>query len=486
MPDTVPARRLATDRDESTTTGLTFKAAVILGLGITVGIWLFAGYYFGQRLQDLERRVTAVSTRYLAAQERLTNARSQILLGSVFVRDALLDPKSETAGTYRVQLDEAYRSAETALQQYVPVLESQAERDRVDRLRREVEELRVMMIDVLEVRRPQRIEEAGVLLRREIMPKRAAVVAIADELQSLNRSAFVQHENEITAIYRLTQRRVWQTLGLALAGSLAIVVMATLYAGRLERHLRRRRANDREMRQDLERLSEKLMRVQEEERRSLARELHDEAGQVLTALKVELALAQKAIDSSGGSPKALDEARAIADRALQTVRDISYLLHPAVLDDLGLYSAIETSLKGFRKRHNLVVDFAADAAMERLAPEVEAAAYRIVQEALTNVARHSQSTTCRVTLRRREGWLEITVEDDGVGFDIASDRARARRGLGLIAMRERAAQLGGSMLVQTAPSKGTRLVVDLPVASPASERRAARSTGTPVTVGTIH
>ena len=206
-----------------------------------------------------------------------------------------------------------------------------------------------------------------------------------------------------------------------------------------------------------------MITAQEEERRTIARELHDEVGQVLTAIKVELALAQTAIEAAGVSARVLADARSIADGALQTVRDLSHLLHPAMLDDLGLRAAIDWYLRGFSRRHDIRVELLHDRMDERLASETEATAFRIVQEALTNVAKHAHATSCRVYLQRLTNTVLITVEDDGTGFDIADAApASPRRGLGLLGIRERVAQQRGTFRLESSPAKGTRLTVELP------------------------
>ncbi len=183
---------------------------------------------------------------------------------------------------------------------------------------------------------------------------------------------------------------------------------------------------------------------------------------MLTAIKVELAVAQRAIEAGGGPPQALQSVRTIADGALNTVRDLSHLLHPPLLDDLGLPAAIEWYLRGFSRRHADQVDLLHDPMPERLTPDTEAAAYRIVQEALTNVAKHAHATTCRVFVQRLSNTVLITIEDDGIGFDTASVTPSVDRGLGLIGIRERAAQLDGTLRLESAPGKGTRLTVELP------------------------
>lgn len=448
---------------DRTAAALTVRAALLLGFGLTVGIWLFAGYYFTRRITDVESRASAINARYVQAQELLSTVRAQILLGSVYVRDALLDPDPASDVDYRRRLNQSYDTIEHALHQYVPVIDSDAERARVARLRTEIVDFRDTMLQVLGTDSGSLHRDARLVLRTQVVPKREQVIRMSEEAQSLNRNAFVRQQIETAAIYSQTQRRVWETLGLALAASFGVGLFATVYAGRLEDRLRRRRALDVQTAHDLQRLSAKLITAQEEERRSIARELHDEVGQVLTAIKVELAVAQRTVDASGGPAHLLDDARSIAEGALGAVRDLSHLLHPALLDDLGLPAAIDWYLRGFGKRHAIRVELLHDRMDVRLTPEVEAAAYRIVQEALTNVAKHAQATTCRVYLQRLANTVLLTIEDDGVGFDAAeAHRAGERRGLGLIGIRERASELRGTMQLESSPGRGTRVTVELP------------------------
>jgi two-component system sensor histidine kinase UhpB len=441
--------------------GPTIKAALFVGFVLICTTWLFAGYYLTRRMADLQSRATSISERYMKSQELLTTVRSQVLVGSVYVRDALLDPDRSSAGQYRAKLEEAYSTAEHALQQYVPVVDSPAERRRVDRLKADIGDFRTTVLNVLATDSTRWPIEARTLLRREIMPKREGVIRVTDEAQALNRSAFVDQQNQIAALYRAAQRRLWASFGLAVFVSLGIALLAAFYVGRLEDRVLRQREKEAETARDLQRLSAKLITVQEEERRVIARELHDEVGQALTAIKVELALAQRAIEAAGAPSHALDDARSISEGALNRVRDLSHLLHPAILDDLGLTAAVDGYLKGFGRRHDIRVDLLHDRMDERLEPETEATVFRIVQEALTNIVKHAKAHSCRVYLQRLNNTLLVTVEDDGVGFEPAADNA-GRTGLGLIGIRERVARLAGSLRIESAPGKGTRLTVELP------------------------
>jgi signal transduction histidine kinase len=259
------------------------------------------------------------------------------------------------------------------------------------------------------------------------------------------------------------QRDLWQLLGLALAIGLAVAILAVVYAGHLEQRLRQQMSRGVEIAHELQDLSAKLVTAQEQERRHIARELHDEIGQALTAVKVELACAQRTIETVTGPTSVLESARSITDGALHQVRDLSYLLHPAALDEFGLVSAVDQYLKTFGKRHALAVELAHERMDGRLAPETEAAAYRIVQEALTNVAKHAKATECRVVMERFYDSLRVMIQDNGAGFDPAAPRSGERRGLGLIGIRERAAHLHGNVSIDSAPGRGTRVMVELPV-----------------------
>jgi signal transduction histidine kinase len=178
-------------------------------------------------------------------------------------------------------------------------------------------------------------------------------------------------------------------------------------------------------------------------------------------LKVELDVAQRSI-AAGLPATALTEAQAIADRAIKTVRNLTQLLHPAALDDLGLVAAIDSSLRGLSRRQEIRTELHQRDLPERLPREVELAAYRIVQEAITNVGKHANASRCDVHLTQLDDRLLIEVEDDGIGFLDDTDRPIIARGLGLISVRERASRLGGTFNILSEPGHGTRLIVSLP------------------------
>jgi PAS domain S-box-containing protein len=206
----------------------------------------------------------------------------------------------------------------------------------------------------------------------------------------------------------------------------------------------------------LQNLSRRLLTIQETERRSLARELHDEIGQALTATKINLQALER-FPNPAMLASRLRDANSIVERALEQVRSLSLELRPPLLDDLGLPAALRWLLDQHARRSGLGVQFVSDAFEGRLAAEVETACFRIAQQGLTNVEKHAGARTVTVELRRVEDALHLHVRDDGAGFDVPAARARAMHGgsLGLLSMEERAALADGGIEWTSAPGCGT-------------------------------
>lgn len=212
-------------------------------------------------------------------------------------------------------------------------------------------------------------------------------------------------------------------------------------------------------------LSRSVWRVQEDERRRLARELHDGIGQTLTALKNQLETSRQEGGTHGTAAEGIGAALDMATQALDDTRELSRLLRPAVLDDLGLVPALRWLARNAAERFSLDVELKLEGLDERLDREIETLAFRVVQEALTNVAKHSGASTATVALERVPGRLRIQIADPGRGFDpravLASGPEDA--GVGLRGMRDRAELFGGSFRIETAAGSGTRLEMLVPL-----------------------
>jgi len=207
--------------------------------------------------------------------------------------------------------------------------------------------------------------------------------------------------------------------------------------------------------QTLQELSARLMRLQEEERRRIARELHDSTGQNLAALKLNLSRLNRAHLPPGLERVAADSIE-LADRMLSEIRTLSHLLHPPLLDELGLASAIRTYADGFRARSGIAVHLDVPENLGRHAPELETAVFRIIQEGLTNIYRHSGGRQCWITMRPEGGTLQLELRDDGTGLRMETledlERGGPAFGVGLSGMRERARQLQGHLDIESTAS----------------------------------
>ncbi|WP_165838365.1 PAS domain-containing sensor histidine kinase [Pokkaliibacter plantistimulans] len=215
-------------------------------------------------------------------------------------------------------------------------------------------------------------------------------------------------------------------------------------------------------------LSGKMLEIQEQERKAMSRELHDEVGQNLTALKIHLQMASRRQDKPVDWPQLVD----IADRCVQQIRDMSLMLRPPQLDTLGLQAALQWHMDRLRgqlpERSSLYVA----ATLLGLSDHIQVALFRIVQEALNNIIKHAQAQVVEVRLQHRGNHISLDIEDDGRGFDINANNnsnlqghasPHHQAGLGLISMSERAALLGGELQIVTSPGLGTRLHVTLPM-----------------------
>jgi signal transduction histidine kinase len=229
-----------------------------------------------------------------------------------------------------------------------------------------------------------------------------------------------------------------------------------------------RTAND-----ELHLLTQKVVTAQEAERQHLARELHDEIGQALTAVNLNLQALQLSIPDAAVATR-LNDSLEIIEHALNQVRDLSLDLHPSILDDLGLVAALQWYLDRQAGRTGLTIQFRADPPELNLPPEVQTTCFRITQEALTNIVRHANAHQVRVELYQAATELELRIRDDGAGFDVQAARQHAARGtsLGLIGMQERVALIGGRLALKSAPGTGTELRVRFPLPA-ASERHTA-------------
>jgi signal transduction histidine kinase len=220
--------------------------------------------------------------------------------------------------------------------------------------------------------------------------------------------------------------------------------------------------------QSLRQLTARLLELQDDERRRFARELHDSVGQTLTALAMNLSTVESDIEKLTKTAGTIQESTALVQDLSKEIRTISHLLHPPLLDESGLASALRWYIDGFAQRSCIKVELQLPNDFPRLPQESEIAIFRVVQECLTNIHRHSESQTARIHIVRSPGEVRVEIEDKGKG--ISSDKqshmvSTAQPGVGVRGMRERLRQLGGTLEIHSAgPGKGTLVLAKLPTA----------------------
>jgi signal transduction histidine kinase len=293
---------------------------------------------------------------------------------------------------------------------------------------------------------------------QQILPLRTAVLEITTRVESVDAGQLAAAEAAIQREFEEMGRQLTVVLKIAIAAATLLATGCILYIFKIERENRMRYREILAGRRALEQLSARLVAAQEEERRSISRELHDEVGQTLSAVLVDAAnLASRIPPDDTEGRRYLENIRSLADSSVNSIRNIALLLRPSMLDDLGLIPALEWQAREVSRRSGIKIKVTDENVPDALPDEVRTCVYRVVQEALQNIATHSGATNASVNVRYADGKLVLTVQDDGRGFDPSR-----MRGMGLLGMEERVKQLGGHLDIRSEAEKGTTLHIELP------------------------
>lgn len=436
-----------------------------LGFGSLVLLILLSGLDSWRRANQIYTTILSIHRSHADAEQTLRDIESGIYASGIFVRDYLLDPNQLKAGIYRQSLLDIRRSMEKQLNDLTGLLPT-ADPASIERLRRRVDAYWDSLDPLFDWTPRQKMALSSLFLRRQVLPRRDAVMDIAREFKALNAADLEERQREMGRRLADFERSGERILAGAVALALAVSVFSIVRLSRLEVRAERQHVATERAERELRRLSQQLVRAQEDERRSLSRELHDEVGQELTALRVELGNLEKL---RSGPPEAfrehLEDAKRLAADTLGSVRNLAMGLRPSMLDDLGLGPALEWQAREFSRRTSVPVEVLLEGVPPDLPEAYRTCLYRVVQEALTNCARHADARRIRVMLHADSGRLGLTVEDDGRGLPeaVLRDGAAAGAGLGLVGIEERVHELGGAMALHSQPGKGTLMKVSIPL-----------------------
>jgi signal transduction histidine kinase len=427
-------------------------AVALLGLLALIVVSVLAA----QRKADIAyAHLDSLNAHYRDVETRLRRLRSGLHLSGILARDYLLD-RSAPPSDYRSRLMALRKESEVLIAELEPLVR-QSDPSRYVILRRELDDYWQSYTPLFDGTTDK---DRYAFLRRVIVPRRDAVMQISTEIEDLNNSNLNAQQMAAAERQRELHQYLTSTLVASLSLGLVVAIAAVIRIRVLEQRSKQQHERSQQAEQELRRLSNQLVRTQEEERRSLSRELHDELGQMLTALRMELGRAERA--QALGSPAftaTVAESKALIDRMMRLVRDLAMGLRPSMLDDLGLEPALAWQAREFSRRYNVPVDLAVDGDLERLPDPQRTCVYRVVQEALTNCAKHSAATEIQVTVVRGRSHLDVSVRDNGVGMNSPADH----KGLGLTGIKERVKDIKGSTSIQTSPGGGTVVHITLPV-----------------------
>ena len=451
----------------------TWPVAALGFLGLLALLALSLGTA-SRRVEDIYSRLDTRSAYHREVDGRLRDLRSDLQRSGIVVRDYLLEPEPAQALAYRNRLVELRAATFHTIDQLGALIGTSTDGESIEGLRAGLAEYWKAYDPLFGWTVAEKMTRSAEFLRAEVLPRRNAVLAIVQEIERLNdRNLAAEREaaaGRRASIQGALDRLLWQALGLGLLVAAGSVLRLRILERRA--HEQRRAAQEAESR--MRQLSQQLVATQEEERRKLSRELHDHVGQMLTALRMELGRMER-LRTPSNMPlsHAIVESRELVDAMVRTVRDLAQGLRPSMLDDLGLQSALEWHVRDFTRRFGLAVDLRIGSALDGLPDQYRTCIYRVVQEALTNCARHSGAGRVEVTLRQEGALLTITIADDGVGMQPVPRTA----GLGLRGIEERVRELDGHMTIGTSPSGGTLLTIALPVRTGSEERPIASLAG---------
>jgi signal transduction histidine kinase len=434
------------------------RLALIAGFGGVLLLMLAAGVDSFRSLREIQAESQHITQAYLDRARSLEKIRYTLYVSSTYTRDYLLDPDTANAQAHLDRLKHLREQMNQAVAAYSQTLTAEEERP-FEALRLELAAYWTLLDPIFSWDAGQRKREGYAFLTSQVIPHRQKLIDLADAIGNVNEVILRKRDLRAADLFDRFHTRLVAALGITLAVGLALAALSIRYVLRLEAEARRRYEESIEARRELEQLSARLVAAQEEERRAISRELHDEVGQTLWGLVLDIGNATALAPPGSEELKQRHASmKQLAERCLQSIRNMALLLRPSMLDDFGLVPALHWQAREVSRRTGMEVSISADEAAVDLDEEQRTCVYRVVQEALHNASRHAEARDVQIVVRRDAGRLLVVIRDDGKGFD-----ARRIRGLGLIGMEERVKHLGGSLQVESEPGRGTLLKVELPV-----------------------
>jgi signal transduction histidine kinase len=432
--------------------GRTPTATLLLGLVVTLATVLAYSWYISRQISGLRQLQTDLTDRNRRDSLQLLRIQGDLNQLALAMRDMLDPDETYPIGAWSSQFDRIRADLDDALRQQEEVAITRRTPEQTKYLAGAVAQFWDASTRIFELAGTGREADARAQVRLSLQPRQAALSTTVARFLVQNNESEAQTAQQVQEIYATVQRQVRWFLLATLAAIAATGAFLILSSRRLFRQLASLSDQRRE-------LTQRLIETRESTLREISRELHDEFGQVLTAIGSMLGRVGK--QAPEGSPLRGDlrEIAEVAQDALDNVRGLSQTLHPSILEELGLASTIDWYLTTVEKQLGLRVHYQRVDALPAVDETTAIHVYRILQESLSNVARHSGVKEAWVRLQRDGAMLRMDVEDHGRGFDVTADR----RSLGLVAMRERAELVGGTLELAHPANGGTLVRLSVPV-----------------------
>ena len=447
---------------------LSKRAVLRTGYTAVIAVLVLSAVEAYRIQSSASRQQLEIYRSYVDQEGTLAVLRRNLWLAGNDVRDFFISTTPQQAALLRTQIEELRKEDEDALKhmERSPDLVGTAAM-----LRKSLGEFWAEITPVPNSMLKLSDQDHFRFLQDVIVPRRGQLYTALVDLTSADQQKLQASEKEFDETRRAAGWRLLLMLVLSVLLAALLARLSVGHAESLEQQAEKHLEAVEQTRRELQQLSARLLDVEEEGRRKLSRELHDEIGQTLALLQIEVSHAQAALATPPIAAERLKRARELAERTVQSIRNITGGLRPSLLDDLGLVPALQFQLEDFLRRSGIACDFVEEGVADQLPDVVKTCVYRVVQEALHNCEKHSGATRVRVVVRQLPDCLAAEIEDNGRGFQMNGQRMPYRsNGLGLLGLRERAANAGGTLVIDSAPGHGTRIALRIPLGhSPATE-----------------
>jgi signal transduction histidine kinase len=436
------------------------RSSFVLAIGFGILVVLIAALGFGaiRRADTIYAEVQNAQESYLQAEAFRRGIVTDLYLADILVRDYLLDPSSENVQSHRQELLNTRDSLQRRLDQLSEVV-GENDSPRLTRLQEEVEGYWDSLDPIFEWTPQEKSLQGSAFLRHKVLPRRQAVVDLAREMARINDENLSRARQRLQASQHVLHNFLLQMMAFTLGLGIIVAVLTTRRVAQLERQHDEQTKQIEQTQNNLRRLSRRLVQAQELERQALSRELHDEVGQMMTALGMELGHLETLRSSNLDSFRSrIEDAKRLNSDAMRAIRDLAMGLRPSMLDDIGIEAALQWQGREFSRHTGVPATVRVDGSLDYLNDSQRTCIYRVVQEALTNCARHAKAKHVLVSLQAGSHGVVVIVQDDGRGFNAAA----ARGGLGLLGMQERVQELDGTVTINSRPQKGTTIRAELP------------------------